>query len=143
MGVVARDKRCILISNKSRVSCMIIIRDNCQKVMLVTMLLFSLFLFSCSVGKQSPIDQLEKLTEDIREHHEEYSTADWKEAYARYEQIVADMENYLYTNEETEKIGKLEGECVGYFMKSAVKSLDGIESEIKGFFDGLNKTLDE
>ena len=113
-----------------------------SKVKLVAMLLLCLFLFSCSVGKQNPINQLEKLTEDIREHHEEYSTADWKEAYARYEQIAADMENYQYTNEEVEKIGKLEGECVGYFMKSAVKSLDGLESEIKGFFEGFNNSME-
>ena len=49
------------------------------------------------------------------------------------------MENYQYSKEEAEKIGKLEGECVGYFMKSAVKSLDGLESEIKGFFKGLEE----
>lgn len=121
---------------------MIFVRDNCQKDKLVAILLLGLFLFSCSVGKQSPIDQLEKLTEDIREHHEEYSTADWKDVYARYEKIAADMENYQYTNEEAEKIGKLEGECVGYFMKSAVKSLDGLGHEMKGFFDGLNNSME-
>ena len=120
---------------------MIIIRDNCQKDKLVAILLLVLLLFSCSVGKQSPIDQLEKLTEDIREHHEEYSTADWKEAYARYEQIAADMENYQYTNEEAEKFGQLEGECAGYFMKSAVMSLDGLGSEIKGFMEGFDKSM--
>ena len=118
------------------------IRVLCQKVKLVAMLLLVLFLFSCSVGKQNPIDQLEKLTEDIRLHHKEYSTADWKEAYARYEQIAADMENYQYTNEETEKIGKLEGECAGYFVKSAINSFDGIKSEIKGFVEGLDKSME-
>jgi len=112
-----------------------------SKVRLVAMLLLVLFLFSCSVGKQNPIDQLEKLTEDIRLHHQEYSTADWKEAYARYEQIAADMENYQYTNEEAEKIGQLEGECVGYFIKSAVNSFDGIKSEIKGFVESLDKSM--
>ena len=112
-----------------------------SKVRLVAMLLLVLFLFSCSVGKQNPINQLEKLTEDIRLHHQEYSTADWKEAYARYEQIAADMENYQYTNEEAEKIGQLEGECVGYFIKSAVNSFDGIKSEIKGFVESLDKSM--
>ena len=112
-----------------------------KKVMLVAMLLLSLQLFSCAVGKQDPINQLEKLTEDIREHHNEYSTADWKEAYARYERIAAEMENYQYTNDEAEKIGRLEGECVGYFMKSTVNSLDGWGREIKGFFDGLGKSM--
>ena len=116
-------------------------RENYQKVKLVTILLLSLYLFSCSVGKQNPIVQLEKLTEDIREHHEEYSAEDWKEAYARYEQIAADMENYQYTKDEAEKIGQLEGECAGYFVKSAVMSLDGIKSEIKGFVEGLDKSM--
>lgn len=94
------------------------------------------------MGKQNPINQLEELTEDIRLHHEEYSVADWKQAYSRYEQIAADMENYTYTTEEAEKIGKMEGECVGYFMKSAVKSLYGLESEIKGFYEGFNNSME-
>ena len=107
----------------------------------VLIMLLSIIFLSCSVGKQNPINQLEELTEDIREHHQEYSTADWKEAYARYEQIAADMENYQYTKEEAEKIGQLEGECAGYFVKSAVMSLDGIKSEIKGFVEGLDKSM--
>lgn len=121
---------------------MIFIRGNSQKVRLVAMLLLCLLLFSCSVGKQNPIDQLEKLTEDIRLHHQEYTTSDWKDAYTRYEQIAADMENYQYTNEEAEKIGQLEGECAGYFVKSAINSFDGIKSEIKGFVDGLDKSME-
>lgn len=120
---------------------MIFIRCNCQKGKLVAILLLSLFLFSCSVGKQNPIDQLEILTEDIREHHQEYTTADWKDAYARYEQIAADMEHYQYTNEEAEKIGQLEGECAGYFVKSAINSFDGIKNEMKGFVEGLDKSM--
>ena len=93
------------------------------------------------IEEQDPLRQLEELTEDIRLHHQEYTTADWKEAYARYEQIAAEMEKYQYSKEEAEMIGKMEGECVGYFMKSAVKSLDGLESEIKGFFDGLEDVV--
>ena len=119
---------------------------NIFKHLIITKALFLLstcfFLLSCAVGKQTPIYQLEKLTEDIRLHHEEYSMIDWKQAYGKFEQIAADMENYTYTAEEAEKIGKLEGECVGYFMKSAVKSFDGLESEIKGFFEGLNNSVE-
>lgn len=107
-----------------------------------SVILFSIILLSCSVEKQTLINQLEELTEDIRMHHEGYSVADRKQAYRRYEQIAADMENYTYTTEEAEKIGKMEGECVGYFMKSAVKSLDGLESEIKGFFEGFNNSME-
>lgn len=101
-------------------------------------------MISCSmnIGKLTALQELENLTEDIRLHHSEYTTADWKEAYARYEQIATEMENYQYSTEEAEKIGKLEGECMGYFMKSCVKSLDVLGSEIKGFFDGLNKATE-
>ena len=52
------------------------------------------------------------------------------------------MENYQYSPEEAKKIGKLEGECVGYFMKSCVNSLDGLGSEIEGFFNGFNEAIE-
>ena len=112
------------------------------KFRVILLMIFCMSIISCYVGKQGPLSQLEELTEDIRQHHEDYSTADWKEAYARYEQIASEMENYQYTQEEAEKIGKLEGECVGYFMKSAIMSLDGLGHEIKGFFDGMNKSME-
>ena len=106
--------------------------------------LLCLILCSCSMvmDQQDPLHQLEELTEEIRQHHEEYTIADWKDAYARYEQIATEMEKYHYSSEEAEKIGKLEGECVGYFMKSAIKSLDGLGHEMKGFFDGLNNSME-
>ena len=114
-----------------------------QIALSIVVLIFCSLSYSCSsFGKQDPLHQLEDLTEDIRLHHLEYTTADWKKAYARYEQIAAEMENYQYTEEEAEKVGRLEGECVGYFMKSAINSLGGIESEIKGFVDGINKTME-
>lgn len=122
---------------------MVYIRVISQKVRIMAMLLFSLYMLSCSPGKQEPLRQLEELTEDIRLHHQEYATADWKKAYARYEQISAEMENYQYSKEETERIGEMEGECVGYFMKSAVKSLEGLGSEIKGFFEGMGEVTKE
>ena len=101
-------------------------------------------LYSCSMimKVQDPLQQLEELTEDIRLHHQEYTTADWKEAYTRYEQIAAEMENYQYTKEEFERIGEMEGECVGYFMKSAINSMEGLKSELKGFINGINETVE-
>ena len=115
-----------------------------QIALSIVVFIFCSVTFSCSsFGKQDPLQQLEELTEDIRLHHREYTTADWKKAYARYEQITAEMENYQYTKEEAEKIGKLEGECVGYFMKSAVNSLDDLGNEIKGFFEGMGEVIKE
>ena len=56
------------------------------------------------MDQQAPLHQLEDLTEEIRQHHEEYTIADWKEAYARYEQIATEMEKYHYSSDEAEKI---------------------------------------
>lgn len=114
-----------------------------QIALLIVVFIFCSVTFSCSsFGKQDPLQQLEELTEDIRLHHQEYTTADWKKAYARYEQIAAEMENYQYTKEEAERIGEMEGECVGYFMKSAINSIDGFKSELKGFINGINETVE-
>ena len=114
-----------------------------QIALLIVVFIFCSVTFSCSsFGKQDPLQQLEELTEDIRLHHQEYTTADWKKAYARYEQIAAEMENYQYTKEEAEKIGEMEGECVGYFMKSAINSMEGFKSELKGFINGINETVE-
>ena len=116
----------------------------------ISLTIFVLVAFSCTVlyscsmimKVQDPLQQLEELTEDIRLHHKEYTTADWKEAYARYEQIAAEMENYQYTKEKSERIGEMEGECVGYFMKSAINSMEGLKSELKGFLNGINETVE-
>ena len=113
-----------------------------QKYKTLLLVLLCILVSSCHVGKQDPLQQLEELTEDIRLHHQEYTTADWKKAYARYEQIAAEMENYQYTKEETERIGEMEGECVGYFMKSAINSMEGFKSELKGFINGINETVE-
>jgi len=96
---------------------------------------------SCQFGKDRPIGQLEELTQDIREHHKEYTVAEWKEAYATYEQIAKDMEQYNYSDDEMKKIGQLEGECIGYFVKSTVLSVDGLTNEINGLLDGLGKSI--
>lgn len=108
-----------------------------------TIPLVCVLLFSCQIRNQHPIEQLENLTEDIRLYHQEYTVADWKRAYYRYEQIVLEMEEYNFTNEEMKRIGNLEGECVGYFMKYAANSFDGLTNEISGFFNGLNESLKE
>lgn len=113
---------------------------NCK---LLSLLILFMILSSCTTSSQDPINKLEDLVEDVRIHHQEYTTADWKQTYAKYEEISAEMENYQYTEAEMEKIGRLEGECIGYFMKSAVNSLGGIGNEIKGFVDGFNESLDK
>ena len=114
-----------------------------QIALSIVVFIFCSVTFSCSsFGKQDPLQQLEELTEDIRLHHQEYTTADWKKAYARYEQIAAEMENYQYTKEESERIGEMEGECVGYFMKSAINTMEGFKSELKGFINGINGTVE-
>ena len=117
--------------------------NNCfLKYKTLFLVLLYIFVTSCHVGKQKPLHQLEELAADIRLHHEEYTTADWKKAYAQYEQISKEMEEYQYSSEEIKRIGKLEGECAGYFIKCAVNSLDGLKDEFSGFMDGFKETIE-
>jgi len=116
---------------------------NIMKYKVLLYIALSLILLSCTTNPKDPIAKLEDLVKDIRIHHQQYTAVDWKQAFAEYENISVEMENYQYTEEEMEKVGRLEGECVGYFMKGAVRSLGGIENEIKGFVDGFKESLDK
>lgn len=96
-------------------------------------------LAACTVFEKGPVEKLEDLTEEIRMNHQKYSVADWKRAYARYEEIAKEMEEYRFSPEERRRIGVLEGECVRLFMNSAAGSLGGLEDEVNGFIEGLTE----
>lgn len=96
-------------------------------------------LTACTVFEKGPVEKLEDLAEEIRMNHQEYTVTDWKRAYARYEEIAQEMEEYRFSPEERRRIGVLEGECVRLFMNSAVGSLDGLEDEVNGFIEGLTE----
>lgn len=98
------------------------------------------FLGSCST-KRTAVNQLERLTYDVRDNGAYYNVEDWKQAAADFLAIRDKIRKYDYTPAERRKIGELEGQCAKYMAQGikdgAINVVMGIGSEIKGILDGL------
>lgn len=105
-----------------------------------------IFMSSCS-GRTRSINRLESFTEELVENGKDYDQKDWDEASAKYEQIIADLNEYRgeYTDEELHEIGKLKGKCAVQFARAAVNQFGGIlqdlTKEAAGFVEGASGTL--
>lgn len=114
----------------------------------IIILLTSLFISSCN-SKETPINNLDDLTEEIAENNEEYSDADWQDAALQYEQIEADLEEHRseYSDEELQEIGKKKGKCLVFFAKHASKdfkeNMKDAVNEVAGILEGFTEGLKE
>ena len=101
-----------------------------------------LVLASCST-KQTAINQLEKFSTELRDHSRYYGIQDWENAGKKFVDITKKVKKYEldYTPEELARIGKLEGECVGYMARGAKDNvtdrLRGLFNEIQGIIQGV------
>jgi len=109
-------------------------------------LMFALIigLISCN-SKQTPINDLSDLSEEIKDNGAEYSQDDWEKAAQEFEMIAQELKRYKseYTDEELREIGRLEGICLAYFTKQSLHTLNNdIKNAIKeteGIWDGFVK----
>lgn len=109
-------------------------------------LMFALIigLISCN-SKQTPINDLSDLSEEIKDDGAEYSQDDWEKAAQEFEMIAQELKRYKseYTDEELREIGRLEGICLAYFAKQSLHTLNNdIKNAIKeteGIWDGFVK----
>ena len=103
---------------------------------------FALMLASCST-KQTAINQLESFSTELRDHSRYYDIQDWEKAGKKFVDITKKVRKYEldYTPEELARIGKLEGECVGYMARGAKDNvtdrLRGLFNEIQGIIQGV------
>ena len=103
---------------------------------------FALMLASCST-KQTAINQLESFSTELRDHSRYYGIQDWEKAGKKFVDITKKVKKYEldYTPEELARIGKLEGECVGYMARGAKDNvtdrLRGLLNEIQGIIQGV------
>ena len=99
-------------------------------------------LASCST-KQTAINQLESFSTELRDHSRYYDIQDWEKAGKKFVDITKKVKKYEldYTPEELARIGKLEGECVGYMARGAKDNvtdrLRGLLNEIQGIIQGV------
>ena len=73
----------------------------------IIILLTAFFLVSCD-SKETPVNELDDLIEEISENSKEYSDEEWEEATLQYQQIESDLEKHHseYTDAELKEIGK-------------------------------------
>ena len=104
---------------------------------------FALMLASCST-KQTAINQLESFSTELRDHSRYYGIQEWEKAGKKFVDITKKVKKYEldYTPEELARIGKLEGECVGYMARGAKDNvtdrLRGLFNEIQGIIQGVS-----
>ena len=103
---------------------------------------FAMLFASCST-KQTAINQLESFSTELRDHSRYYGIQDWENAGKKFVDITKKVKKYEldYTPEELARIGKLEGECVGYMARGAKDNvtdrLRGLLNEIQGIIQGV------
>lgn len=117
--------------------------------MKLTSLLFSallslLVLCSCD-KKQYAIDNLSNLVEKVEKNASKYTDDDWKEVNKEYDEIVAKIDKYEYSADDTERIAKLKGRFLGIKAKNTIGGfMDGIDKAaqgIKGAIEGFTKEV--
>ena len=100
---------------------------------------FALMLASCST-KQTAINQLESFSTELRDHSRYYGIQDWESAGKKFVDITKKVKKYEldYTPEELARIGKLEGECVGYMARGAK---DNVTDRLRGLFNEIQSII--
>ena len=113
---------------------------------------FAMFAFmmaavcSCS-SKQDPIDDLEDLSNELKEDYKNFSSEDWEKAQEKFVEIENKLNEYEYSDEELKKIGKLKAKCAVSFTRGAAKmlndNLDDIQKEFEGAAEELQNMFEE
>ena len=90
-------------------------------------ILLTAFLIASCDSKETPVNELDDLTEEISENSKEYSDEDWEEATLQYQQIEADLEKHHseYTDAELKEN-----------MEDMMHEASGL---IEGFTEGLSE----
>lgn len=104
-----------------------------MKAKLLVLLLCSVLLCACQTAEQRNILKLQKFTTTLQQNAPTYTDTDWDASFQEYELLVAEIEEGHYTDEQLREIGRLKGQCVAIYSKSALKL----------FKDGLKDTINE
>lgn len=103
---------------------------------------------SCN-SKQTPMNRLANLTEEIQKNAQDYTEEDWKAFAEELELIENDMDQYMseYTDEELKEIGRLKGICFAQFTKHSIKTfkngLENVMKEAEGLIEGFTQGFED
>ena len=107
-------------------------------------LLLCMFIFASCENKQTPIKKLEKLNRTVVQESETFTTQDWENAIAEYEQIEKELSMYNYTDEELRMIGRIKGRLWAKISKEYLNTAaEGIDTYLKMFEGALEGFMEE
>lgn len=122
------------------------------KIKLLTSFIFCAMLTLCIIScnsKQTPINRLEELTEDVQQNASGYTEEDWQSTAEELELIESEIEQYKdeYTDEELKEIGRLKGIYLAQLTKYSIKSFkNGLEDAMKeaeGIMEGFKQGFED
>lgn len=100
----------------------------------------AIMLASCQT-KQSALNDLRSLNQEIRMNGENYSVNEWTQVGKRYYEINKKITKHAgdYTDAEVKEIGELNGQCVRSFTTGAITKVKGAKAMIESFIGGFLK----
>lgn len=112
-----------------------------MKAKLFLLLLCTILLSACKTPEQRNIAKLQKFTTTLQQEASTYTDADWAASIDEYELLIEEMSNGRYTDEERREIGRLKGQCVAIYSKSALQifknDLRDAVNEFEGALEGF------
>ncbi len=113
-----------------------------KKGLFIILVCLTALISSCS-SKQTPINELSDLAEEISENGNNYTDEDWESAVEQFEGITEELEDYKYSDEEQKEIGKLKARvCFLFGSKYGKNKLKQFFNELSGVMEELNDSLD-
>ena len=107
-------------------------------------LLVCVFLFASCQNKQTPIKKLETLDKTLTQKSNSFTTQDWENTIAEYEQIEKELSMYNYTDEELRMIGRIKGRLWAKISKEYLNTAaEGIDTYLKMFEGALEGFMEE
>ena len=112
-----------------------------MKIIVKLLISFVLFISLCSCDSaQSAINDLENLVTEVELNYESYTQEDWESIESSYEAINYELEQYTYTSEQQEKIGRLQGKFIGITTKASV---EGVFDQLPKILGGIGGFIEE
>jgi len=116
-----------------------------KKVVRFTIVAFAILMFSSCDKKQHAIDNLSDLVEKVEKNASDFTEEDWAEVDQQYDKIIAEIDKYDYSSDDSKRISKLKGKYSGLKTRNTFnKIVDGIDKtakEVKGAIEGFTEGL--
>lgn len=115
-----------------------------KKIFTLLIIALSMGLSSCST-KQSAINDLRDLRNDIANYGYQYDVNEWIDAKNRFESIQNKLRKHQddFTYQESKEVGRLKGECIAEFGKGVLQNIGNKAANLRGEFEGILEGLKE